>query len=736
MNIMSRIVTAFLISAFFVFSAPFAHAELPTMNPQTVCFTPTRCDKPNSQCSEYGESPLVRVHRVRLEVEGQLRSNEIFMQECIERILDNGETGQTICIPLPIQQEGSNWKVSNKFTNGSKSWDGNESLFTSAKKRECIASFSSAADPTLVEETCERIANGWQDDVDAYLTSNNYAFHGLFAYTGTAPTTLSAENAYTTFPTQYERGRIFEWGSSSTYANHYFIATTYTNPIDGTSGDDPSNKVGQLGFPISTPECASEDYDPFGQVFDRETMQPVEDVHVALFRDVQDPDNPQPANYILFNQYAVDKLIDYGVLGPQYVLPVSYEPALNTNKLGYYSFVVPPGEYKVVVSRTSTNYQPNRQYPIPTLAVTSSVMDISATELGRVARVLVGGMQYDLYPDVYQVKEEPVGQVFLPVIIEGTVPERRDVSIEGVAPQPASVVSYQRDVTSQGNWIVKGRINKPFGSVSAKKREQGNQWSVIQTTSADKDGRFSMTILRQEIPDLAQEWRLFAEANQLISVPQAPPAANAGLIGLLEKVLQIFFPSVHAQSMDQGIIMKPRLAHLDGVAYDATGNPMPNATVTVVNDRVGSVTYVTSTDSQGKYFVPSDKLPLGDYTVYYSIEGSTITVSVDSAKFYEQNKEYLEMQNIDVRQPRYSEQAQAYLTQNPQRPNEPAVTGTQGTSEVQNTPVVQPPQQLPTNQSISPVLLMYVAILLLLVVGAGLLIMFYMKRKHEPHLYE
>jgi hypothetical protein len=117
-------------------------------------------------------------------------------------------------------------------------------------------------------------------------------------------------------------------------------------------------------------------------------------------------------------------------------------------------------------------------------------------------------------------------------------------------------------------------------------------------------------------------------------------------------------------------------------------------------------------------------------------------VKVDLEKFYTQNKEYIETNNIDVNKPKYGETAQVYLTQHP----EPSVSTTQGTGmgPKQGTPGqlnqgVAPTraaeQNNPVNQ-LSPALLMYVAILLLLIVGAGLLIVYYMKRRQEPHLYE
>ena len=733
------------LSLFALLIAPtrFVRAEPVSMNSQTVCLNPVRCDRPNSQCSSYGTNPLYTVHRVRLEVEGQLRTNEIYMQECIERINAGGTPGETICVPLPVYIQGSDWKVSNLFTNGSKSWINDKEYFTNAKKQECMASFTDSAIPTEVEATCAQIASDWETDVNEYLTANEYAFHGLFSYIGAAPSVLNASNAYTTYPTQYERGRIFEWGSSSRYANHYFIATTYTPPIEGTSGSDPSNKVGQLGFPAGTPECSFEDYDPFGQVFDRVTMQPVEGVKVALYRDVRvNVADPTNSNYILFNNFAVDKLIDLGVLDAQYTLPSSYQPSVSTNSMGYYNFVVPPGMYKVVVDRNLQNYSGSIEYPIPTLLIASSILDVQAKELGTIAKVTIDGVIQDLYPHVYEVEESPVGKVFLPPIDEGTTPERRDVSIRGMSPAAATIVSFQRDVTIQGHWILKGRTNKPFGTVSAKKKEQGNQWSIIRSTTADKNGRFNMTILSQEIPEVVQEWRLFAEANQLVPVLPAAPEANVGLMGLIEKVLKVFQSTVHAQTINEGVVMKPRLAYLDGIAYDTFGKPLPNTTVTVVSDRIGSVTYVTTTDTEGKYFVPSDKLPSGDYAIYYTMGNSSRAIKVDSTEFYRQNKDYLVMQNIDVSKPRYTEQTQVYLTQNPlptesgkQGPSMDPKQGTPGQLNQGVAPTRAVEQNNPVNQ-LSPALLMYVAILLLLIVGAGLLIVYYMKRKQEPHLYE
>lgn len=702
--------------------------DIPGKTAHTVCLKPTRCDDANAGCASYDTNPLIKVHRALLEFVSQVNSSQVYLQECIQVFdANDNPVGEPGCIPMPIQRNGSALTVRNYFADGTTSTKWNEpthkEYFKEAAYEQCLAS-STQPDNPLVIAACDNASStliGNTTPLSRFLSDKNYEFHGLYAQGD-----ISNAGAKTQYPITANLGTKLEWGSSSSHLLHYFIATAYTNPIEGTSGDDPSSKVGQLGFPAGTPECEWVDYDPYGQVFDRETMQPVEGVRVALYRNVPLVATPNEPNYELFDQSVATQ-----VMGPGYTLPSWYQPVVQTDARGYYSFVVPPGRYKVIV------FEGARPTPGATgdfvIPVNATIFDTDATAFGESASARVNGTTQTLYPKVYQVAVSDDGlYAQIPPIDEGTTPERRDISVQNVRVADPKVVALKRDVNTQGDLIIQGAINKPFGTVSIMRRT-GGQLLTIKSSQADKNGKFYVLIPFNQVP-VGENLETSVAATDL--EPVLPGPQVRGIMQWVNGILNMFNKEVNAQSTVSGPIIESRLNYLEGYAYDSSNKVIPSAQVIIMDQRTNTITYSISADENGFYRVPSDGLPSGGYDIYYQGASGTKPVIIDSQQFYEQNKEYLEMQNIDVRQPRYSEQAQAYLTQNPQRPNEPAVTGTQGTGEVQSTPVVQPPQQLPTNQSISPVLLMYVAILLLLVVGAGLLIMFYMKRKHEPHLYE
>lgn len=722
--VISTLVT--IVAIFSTQTMVWAVDEVPSKNTQIVCLNPIRCDMPNSGCDALDTPPLYRVHRVSLELQSQMNSNDIYLEECIER-LDNGNaTGDIACIPVPIEEMATpgTFQIRNRLKDSgvSATWASNRNFFRTARYEQCLASSTDPDDPDVIA-LCESSADELVDSSSVFaqfLRDKNYEFHGIYAQGN-----VSAPGAKVAYPFPANLNEKFEWGSSSDYMNHYFIATAYSEPIHGTTGSDPSDKVGRLGFPVGTPDCEFSDYDPFGQLFDRVTMQPVEGVRVALFRNVGTA-NP---DYRLFNQAVATQ-----VMGPQYILPTWYSPIVLTSKMGYYSFVVPPGTYKVIAFRNGTT-TPGPVAGDFQIEANNSILDPMATELGLAGEVMVNNAVHTLYPKVYQISESGSGFLDIPSIVEGAVPERRDISVQGVTPAEPAVVAFKRDVNTRGDSVIRGKINKPFGMIFAKSEDMS---TIIRTATADKDGKFVMTILASELV-AGEDIRFTVEAVSLTPVTPTPVAQK-----LIEWVSRVFnFPVriVDAQTQTPGLVMESRLSYLEGYSYDTSNKILPNARVFVMDRRSGRISFSTTSDDRGFFVVPSDALPTGEYDIYYNPENLTDQIKIDSKTFFEQNKEYFTSNNIDVRKPKFSESAKAYLTQNP----EPSVSTTQGTGgPKQGTPGqlnqgVAPTRAMeqnnPVNQ-LSPALLMYVAILLLLIVGAGLLIVYYMKRRQEPHLYE
>lgn len=720
----SKIVALFAGLLFFVSVAVVVDAAGPTlMNVQSACLKATRCDQANGQCEPSNTYPLVQAHRSLLEVIRSLNSSTVFVHECI-RVSDTEE----ICLPVPIVADSSStsgWKFKNYRADNNTPvvWaSGGKEFFQNAKVQECIASYT---DSVVGTTECNKYyyggdgVVGYFNEVDgewshanAFLTNQNYQFNGL--YLGQRSLT-----PVTVYPASASQGSTFEWGSST--ANSYqrsFRILAFSNPIEGTSGSYPSDKVGQLGFMSNEEVCpTTSNYDPFGQVFDRSSLQPVKGARVALYKEVLSAVPGLPSEYVKVTKQNTPEVYD------------TFTNPKTSDELGAFSFAVPPGTYKALVVRNGGNIPD----PLSDISVNDTVMDVNATELGTSVMVFNQGTPAVLYPEPYQVTSLN-SLVNLPEIVEGNSPERRDISVVNLPVAPGKTIWVSRTINSAGDNVLTGLVNKPLGLVTAKKQSDG---TVLGNTNADIEGHFTLVIPANVLPR-GRAYQIEVSARQFELITPTP-TPQAGLGGLIHKLLGYFSLQVHAQSLSTNTVIQPRLNYLEGYAYDNGGAVLKNATVTIFDKVLGVPVYTTQTDNAGYYKVTSENLPQHDYTISYTPEGSKAMVNVDQEKFYTQNEKFIEAQDIDVNRPQYGQKAQEYLTAHPElmvsTTQNPAMDKTQDVSGSPNMPTKAMDQKNPVNQ-LSPALLMYVAILLLLIVGAGLLIMYYVKRKQEPHLYE
>ncbi len=723
------ICTAFVLSLVFV--SVVAAQSLPLQkNVESVCLQATRCDAQNfNECASENVAPLVRVHRAFLELKQSLTSSQLFIEECFEV---PGVVGN-FCVPFPLREVGETgtWKIANFKADGGEEklfWNtGGKELVQQTLKQMCKAAY---VNPDQGEGPCniEYGLDGpggshyrkqeWVNG-NAFLTEHNYGFHGIYDRVARQSDPLVGVTEY---PFVGQNGSAWEWGSSSSESlRRSFRALVYSMPISGTSGNDPSNKVGQLGFTVNEDACESTvNYDPFGRVFYSPNMEPVEGARVALYRQMPLVLPAIGTEYQLVSSSMPD-ILGYSLRNPQ-----------PSGALGYFSFAVPPGIYKLLVVADGASV-PATLGDVP---LATSVMDPQATLLGESVTVLANGSPYVLYPEVYQVTSDAVN-ILLPEIQENIIPERRDVAMTGVTPAPARPLMYRRTTNSKGDSIIVGRINKPFGRATFKRSSDNSE---VGTTIADGDGRYSI-LIRKNL--LRPNDQITIAATSIPLVVVTPTPGQGMLEDILDAISGLFTHEVQAQSAPSELIIPPRLNYLEGYAYDNAGNVLKNADVTIFDQNLGVPVYTTQTDGEGYYRVTSENLPKGDYAIWYTPANSKTVVTVDSEKFYTQNKDYVEKMNIDVMQPKYSKPAEVYLTQNPeptlaqgQNPGADVRPGTSGTPRDPLAPTRAMGLNETLTQQVSPALLMYVAILLLLIVGAGLLIVYYMKRKQEPHLYE
>lgn len=707
-----------------------AHAQ--ERSRQEACFKVVNCaTDPDPGCVDYGQGENMKVHRVLLTLDTSLRSNEIFIDECIDLPPPDGK----VCVTTPLKTDGKIPAYS--FENNPNPTDFDTAdevgMFKKGWMAKCLAGYVNKNQASTDE--CEQVYEATFETKVAALRANGYAFNGVYESNG-----RNVLNPIITHPLTARAGSRFEWSSKvNNGLPHSYVVTAFYDADMGQDADHPSDKISDLDFSPSSAVCQPTSFhDPYGQVFNTQTLESVEGQTVALYKDM---------DLQLDTPYKLVTAADIGrseFLNPR-----------KTNPMGSFSFVVPPGTYKILVGRSAPSAFPNslavnadHTVSLQELANIGPVFDFDASLLGSKVKIRRSGDSaiHTLYSDIYQVSQSGGAStdVDIPDIVEGNKAERRDIRVTANA-LPPRVWTYEMSQDVLGNKFFFGVANKPFGEVTVKDSngmEVGKQMSNIF-------GEFLVVVPFDKTT--SRSFTLNAKRTSWTRV-LASTVSNrvaASLQNTLRWIEELFVIPVKAQEVPQVIEVGPRLSHIEGFAYDSVGNILPEATVTVRDRVLGVVTYTTTTDEKGFFTVGTDKLPANDIIMFYRPKESSNLISVDATKFLQQNQSYLQTQGINLGDASYSETARAYLTQHPAQivsgvpqvsvgPDEGPI-GPDGVP-ISQTPGInttgKPDEQVNPVRAVPPQLLMLVAILFLLIVGAGLLIVYFMRKRQEPHLYE
>lgn len=704
--------------------------ESPSFSTDEACFTTKRCDVAGGICSTYNTEPLSLVHRASLVLGQNMRTSRAYVLDCI--VFDVGGVSRQACLPLPIRNVGATKKLKNYIDEGiSASWSTNTVAFFDAMKDFCKASLNPNHPDYLsnVTSLCDNQVDSYLTTAEGqalntYLTTNLYQFHGLYA----AGSLASGKPVpVVDYPVALGSSSSFEIGVSTTgEVTHNYRVVAFYNPGSVPTADGTSNKLSTLTFFNTSPICSSETHDPYGQVFNNTTFEPVAGKKVALYKNV----GVSPAiRYVLVNKTD----IQFGVQND----PAFLNPQM-TGRMGGYTFRVPNGDYKLLVIDASGT--PPSVLPSPMNASNPPagfIMDTNSASLRSPIKVKKGSEDMSLYSSVYKVSTSGMPpEINIDTIEERGVPQRRDISITAPA-GIAEVTAYVQNNAARDSIFI-GETNKPFGVISLYNVTTGN--TLVGSATADIHGKFTIVVPRKDF-GAGDEYDL-----RVLRGFTPPTSPYSMFRRMLRNLAHELFPFVYAQEESLAVRKVIRPNYIEGYAFDTAGVVLPKAKILVFDKVLGISGYATEADENGKFTVPSDKIPYGDYSLMYTPVGSKKLIRVDTQTFITQNKSYLDTTKVDLSQPQYSETVQAYITNHPE-----ALTGVplinQATGYQQQvvpsggvavSPGVLPDSKSPTTQPnpVSSALLMYVAILLLLIVGAGLLIVYYIKRRKDPHLYE
>ncbi len=714
--------------AVLLFTATPAHADILAKNRSESCFNATRCQLNGAAglCNTT-DVPMIG-HRATIELTGNLApSSTVFLSECF--YFD--DLTSPLCVPAPITACTA---TGCSIAPGEVKWIEQKPMFRTTLDilcRQSIGPGPQGATEADLDAECKMMVDAQMQALDAKLTTLKYVFKGVF--------TPNADginlDRITTLPSTSTLAPRYEWASDNNFGvqreskPRSFMAFTFGDPIVGQVGNTISNKLSILGFKsASAAACNRVKWDPFGRIFN---YAPTSSTHL------------EPVAGVWVGVYGMQADGQFKLI-PEDVTAGFINPR-QTATMGDYSFLVGNGTYRLQVKSSKAAFAPNEvlQSPAASGQIPGSMISLDSHTLGERVTVQIGEKQEELYPKVYAAR----AGIPAPDIIQQGKPERADIAISGVEPQPIFKVEIQQVGLPSGNQLLKGTISKPFGRIVVTLQSSG---AVVGQTYASVNGEFALSVDPTETNAQPGDAYVISVLATPLTVATGPAAwIIQPLARLWTQTVDIIAPSVHA--VEVGTI-PVRVNTVKGYAYDASGAIMKNATVRAVDIGTGLASHVTTTDSEGMFTIASDQLPAREYVLMYTAPGQTQAVRTTQSEFIRKNKAYIEESGQNIFATTSSTGAgQAVVTESPvavltQKAQEKAAIIAQSkttkgaTQELapqdgSNAPSTNGNRAVAPMQSLNTMMLVYIVILLVLVVSAGILVVFYLKKKQEPHIY-
>lgn len=395
----------------------------------------------------------------------------------------------------------------------------------------------------------------------------------------------------------------FEWESETPQMKaRKFLAVNFFNGIFADPGSSGGQQQGTLDFETSAKDCAAFNWDPFGRVFDSKTLEPLKGVTVSLTKQRADG---------TFSLLQPSEVLGGAIINPQ-----------TTLADGDFSFVVPDATYRLVPT------VPGYRFPVDTV----STINADYTKV---------------YTDIYP------ATTGTDIIQRGAI-VHRDIPMEAVGtPQnnPAEMMEYFSQLDKLTNsFIIEGRVSHPFATVNIwtqKSNVNGQvatRYRKIVSADADKTGYFKIVVNQSDF----EENEAIGEA-EFVKRSAAAATTMTSPQTLLQKVIGLFIPQVSAQSRpNPSIKLNPIPNYVEGIAYGAGGQPLPNATVGVYLTFSNVAYYTTTADAEGRFRITSEHLPFMPFTLGYQTTPTGAVTKVTTEKFLSQNAKYIQDNKIDV----------------------------------------------------------------------------------------
>ena len=122
------------------------------------------------------------------------------------------------------------------------------------------------------------------------------------------------------------------------------------------------------------------------------------------------------------------------------------------------------------------------------------------------------------------------------------------------------------------------------------------------------------------------------------------------MIDRIISFVQSLIPAVSAQEETRVVrlTVEPIPTYLEGYAYDAMGNVIPNAEVGIYVSFSPRAIYQTKANAQGYYQITSEYLPRDPYTIKYSDPAKEgVEIVLQTSQVLAQNNEFMLVEKID-----------------------------------------------------------------------------------------
>lgn len=454
-----------------------------------------------------------------------------------------------------------------------------------------------------------------------------YKFQGMTYEDGSTATNPIPGNSTGSF-----RPVLWNDATDSSHERRW-LGLNLVDPKPDVDMGQGGEQLGTFDFEFALKKCATIAWDPYGRIFDSQNLEPVAGASVTLLK--------QRDNGIFTYVNPADP---NDVPGGALINPIT------TLEDGAFSFVVPDGTYKLSVQKSG--------YLFPSTASLNSNYSKAYS---------------DIYPE----------QTGVEIVQTGTI-QHRDIPLDsqgGAVSTPAKIMEYIYESDKINSVTIDGRVSHPMAVVSfysvvpdANDPNVKTRYRLISTTNADAKGRFTATIDQSNFDvEIGETFGEVEATNVDLTLALKKKNLLEQVLGFVEKLV---VKDVSAQSTGStSIQLDPIPTYLEGFAYDANGDVMPNAKVAIYLKFSKKAYYETTTDEEGYFKINSDYIPFQPYTLRYVGATGTL-VNVSTARFLTDNRIYLKENDINAYKPNYvdpkvNQQIEAKITQAAQEQQSP-----------------------------------------------------------------